>query len=362
MSLRTQKIFRSRNTHALIAAILATLMLLSSGQVVGADVHTGLQYNQQSNQLTGLSQTNLYYGEIEDEAWCVQWDWVQDPLFYDNWIQVCITVHLDHHTSGTYGALYGPSGLNQAHSNESGGPSSGVGFGVGNPQAGQWSASGDHYTVIDVYVCSLHLAWGGGYQLNQCDYGWSLPGYFLGATSAQASVPPPSNSCPISSFDAKAIELSLEWPALLPWERNTGLICAYGVITMINYSDSFHTPWGYPIQPLQDDPCRSNTPILDYQTLPWGGLHNHPIFITVQQYMQGKGCNNWNGRFPGITATFADLGDTMAAGRNWSAEDESIWRCRPNNPGYLRNTDFHVRMLLGGPPPVCSWTENRTVL
>ena len=165
---------------SILSAVLAAMTaLFLSAKVGSADINTSLQYNQQYNQVVGLSQTNLYYSEFEDEYWCIQW------------AEYCTQILLYHQTAATAGALYGPSGLSQSDLNASGQLSSGVGYAVGNPQLGQWVASADHYTVIDIYTCSVYpdYQWG-GYVLGQCYYSWSETGSFLGATSAQTTVAP----------------------------------------------------------------------------------------------------------------------------------------------------------------------------
>lgn len=162
----------------LISAFAATLILLLAGRAVAADMYTGLQYNHQYNQLYGMSETALYYGEFEDEYWCVQWGHED----------ICSHILLYHHTAATDGALYGPSGLNQSHSHAGGTDYSAVSYSVGNPQPGQWSANADHYIVVDVYNCTVHYdpVWA-VMVLDSCYYYWSEPGHYLGTTSAQVT-------------------------------------------------------------------------------------------------------------------------------------------------------------------------------
>lgn len=332
----------------LIGVIAATSMLLLSEKSASADMYTGLQYHEQSNQLWGMSETNIYYGEFQEEWWCVQWGWVQDPLWPEGYIEACTNVELYHHTSGTAGALYGPSGLNQSHSNVSGGPSSGVLYSsVGPPQAGQWTAIGEHYAVADVYNCTVHLnlQWG-GYQLGLCSYLWSLIPFFMAATSAQASVAPPctAENSP-ASFGQFATLRAMEWPSQEPYERGVTMEClAPNAFLFTYFNDSFgiHYP-DYPAPSM--DPCASK--IANLQGNPArAGLHTHPWFTNGEQFREGNGCWGLKHLYP----SQSELQDYNIANMNFSQEgDIPGFRCLIN-PLYLRTSDgASIKKLQGTP-------------
>lgn len=159
----------------------------------------------------------------------------------------------------------------------------------------------------------------------------------MSSTSALEDVPSPANSCPMWKFDAYALLLSAAWPTE-PKERGSNLYCDYGQIYLKYPNDSFWE-WGEHRTPFPDDPCLSNMAELDKSVppfeLPWGGIHTHPVFENVNDFVKGKGCRNFNEEHQGVTPTMFIVGQYMAAGQQWSDEDRSFWKCRAN-PGYLR--------------------------
>lgn len=314
--------------NALFAAIVTTLVFLQAGQAVAEDVHSGLNYIVDNHYISGVSETNIHYGDFDDEWWCTQWGYLGD-----GGPEICTHILLYHHTAGTDGALYGPSGLlNQAHEQQSGGGSSAVGYFVQSPDIGQWTATAHHYTVRDVYWCSVYISYWGGYELGQCQYQWSDFGYDLGTTNAQVTVP-----CTAArwgpAFNQAAIPILLGWPPQEPYERAAIMKCvASETFIFFNYTTSFdNTPF---------DPCKAPVSLgalgSDGST---AAMHTHPFFAFPNQYI---GCF-------GETAPPSQwiLDATNEANRNFSANDTAIFKCR-RSPFYVRSSiNSTIRKLQG---------------
>jgi hypothetical protein len=172
---------------AIKTALIAGMGLFAvSGQGIAATVVTYLSFNSLNNVISGYSATDVGYSD--DTAYCIDYDWIQNPLNPEEAILACSRAALIHYSAAVTGYLYGPTGLVYSGASQYGGSSAAVFYSESNPQIGSWSANAEHSAISDTYHCNM-IWYGYTYTIDygSCDYVWSDPPVYIGSSYSQAT-------------------------------------------------------------------------------------------------------------------------------------------------------------------------------
>jgi hypothetical protein len=250
------------------------------------------------------------------------------------WYQVCLQEQIRApSTVGVEGYLDGPGG-SESSTSYGQGVAMVAYSNIHSPTAGIYDATGSHYLTEDTYQCDLvFFGWGGNPPLWNCYYLWSGT-YYMGATSAQATVGFPD--CVAPNYPSQYNQVAVDNLYFLPhaaWEIAATIRCrSINNFVVEDWNDSFG--YYYPSGVKSHDPCLSTTYFNSSGSL--AGIHTHPLFLSVAEYRRERGCRDstYNNEPPPVEADLIVWNQTINAG--FSPDDINNNVCR-NSPLYMRS-------------------------